>query len=181
MSRFFGPIAQVAYVVSDLEPLISHLTGTLGVGPFFLLPTPVELDWVKYRGKEINSDDLFGAVALGYSGDVNIEIIVPGRAPSHYHEFLSAGCSGVHHLGTFATDYDAELEAARAAGLSVVLEGSGAISRFAYIETDVGFPGTMIELLAVGSEMKAVLEQIHDAAKGWDGKDPIRDLAALSN
>lgn len=179
MSRFFGPIAQVAYVVSDLDPLITHLTGTLGVGPFFLLPIPIELDWVKYRGKQINSNDLFSAVALAYSGDVNIEIIVPGRAPSHYHEFLSAGRSGVHHLGTFATDYDAELEAARAAGLSVVLEGSGAISRFAYIETDAGFPGTMIELLAVGTEMKAVFQRIHDTSKGWDGKDPIRDVSSL--
>ena len=34
MSRLFGPIFQMAYVVPELEPFLDHLGKTLGIGPF---------------------------------------------------------------------------------------------------------------------------------------------------
>jgi len=41
MSRLFGPIFQVAYVVTDFNAAIAHWTGTIGVGPLLPLPDTI--------------------------------------------------------------------------------------------------------------------------------------------
>ena len=41
MSRHYGPIFQVAYVVADFEATLRHWTDVMGVGPFYLFPTPI--------------------------------------------------------------------------------------------------------------------------------------------
>ena len=177
MSQAFGPVFQIAYVVEDISPAIEHMNKVLGVGPFFMFPLPIEAEWIEVRGDRVNPDyDLFSAVAISYSGDTMIEIIQPGTAPSTYREFLDAGRRGVHHLGTVATDYDAQMAAARAAGIGVAIEGVLPISRFAYLDTDVLLPGSMVEMIEMGPEMKDMFGMIRATAAAWDGKDPIRTL-----
>lgn len=108
MSRTFGPVFQIAYVVEDMEAAIAHWTRTMGVGPFSRFPLPLAADSIEVRGRRVPVDeDLLAAVALSYSGDTMIELIQPGAAPSTYREFLDAGRRGVHHVGAFADDYDA--------------------------------------------------------------------------
>ena len=75
-----------------------------------------------------------------------------------------------------ATDYDAQMAAARAAGIGVALEGVLPISRFSYLDTDILFPGTMVELIEMGPEMKELFGMVRATAAGWDGKDPIRQM-----
>ena len=38
MSRFFGEIRQVAYLVPDIEAAMDHWANTLGVGPWYYNP-----------------------------------------------------------------------------------------------------------------------------------------------
>lgn len=176
MSRLFGPIFQMAYVVPALEPAIEHWTKTLGVGPFFLFPTPLAFEWMKMHEEESTAYEILDQCAIAYSGDTMIEIIVPGRDPNIYREFLNKGGQGLHHLGTFATDYDAQMAAARAAGIKVAVEGKLPISRFSYLETDTGWPGTMIELIEAQPEMHEMFAVFKAAARDWDGNDPLRTL-----
>lgn len=177
MSRAFGPVFQVAYVVADIEAHIDHWTKIMGVGPFFRFPVPRPIADLKVDDKPAAPDtDLFAGVALSYSGDTMIEIIQPGSAPSTYREFLDAGRQGVHHLGTFTDDYDNQMAAARAAGIEVALEGVLPLSRFAYLKTDHLGPGTIVEIIEPQPAMIALFEGIREAARTWDGEERIRAL-----
>jgi hypothetical protein len=176
MSRNFGTPFQFAYVVDRLEPILDHMTGTLGIGPFFVLPVPFSFHWMEFRGERTDQHDIYSAVALGYGGDVMFEIIVPSGAPCPHQEFLERGGCGVHHIGMIATDYNAQMAAARAAGIPVVLELESPTIRLAYLETDVDFPGTMVEIMEPSREMAALFDQIKAASVNWDGSDPVRRL-----
>src|SRR3546814_276956 len=176
MSRLFGPIFQTAYVVEDIDGALDHWTRVLGVGPFFMFPTPLPFAWLKRDEVLTDEYDVLSHAALAYSGDMMIELIRPGSDPSPYRDFLDAGRRGVHHLGTVATDYDAQMAAARAAGIHVAVEGELPISRFSYLATDALFPGTMIELIDMSQEMKALFAMIRAEAARWDGSDPVRRL-----
>lgn len=177
MSRLFGDIFQLAYVVDDLEAACLHWSQKLGVGPFYRFPLPLPFETVSVRGEQLPPDvDIFKGVAVSYSGDMMIELIEPGRAASPYREFLSAGRQGVHHVGTFATDYDAQLAAAKAASITVAFEGKLPLSRFAYLDTDILFPGTMVEMIEPTQIMLDLFAEIKSTARNWDGLDPIRDM-----
>ena len=176
MSRLFGPVFQMAYVVPDLDPFLDHMSRVVGVGPFFMFPTPVEFGGFTRYDKPSDQTDILGKVAIAFSGETMIEVIVPGNDPSPYQDFLDAGRSGLHHLGTIATDYDAQMAAARAAGIPVAIEARLPISRFAYLETDTLWPGTMVEIIEPQQPMLDMFNTIRTAAIGWDGKDPVREL-----
>jgi hypothetical protein len=176
MSRLFGPIFQIAYVVEELEPALAHWSERLGVGPFFLFPMPLAFDWLNLDEAPAADANVLGGVALAYSGETMIELIVPGPAPSTYRKFLDAGRRGVHHLGTVADDYDAQMAAARAAGIKVIMEGELPLSRFAYLETDRDYSGTMIEIIDMRPPMRELFEIVKGASRGWDGRDPVRSL-----
>lgn len=177
MSRLFGPVFQMAYVVAELDPFIEHLTRVVGVGPFFLFPTPLPFEWLKRHGQLTQQTEILSHAALAYSGDTMIEVIVPGRDPSPYRDFLAAGRSGLHHLGTWATDYDAQMAAARAAGILVAIEGKLPMSRFAYLETDTLWPGTMVEIIDPEPPMLELFAMIKEAGRDWNGEDPVRSLS----
>lgn len=171
-----GTIFQLAYVIQNVEQAIHHWTRVMGVGPFFMFPLPLEFDWLELDGRRVHDHDILGAAALAWSGDVQIELLVPGTAPSPYREFLDSGRSGVQHVGMYASDYDAEMADARARGLEVAMEGVLPLSRFAYLRTDTVFPGTMLELIEPQPMMIDLFDQIREASMGWDGRDPVRQL-----
>lgn len=176
MSRLYGPVFQTAFVVADVEPALRHFTQTLGIGPFFQFPTPLALDWLEIAGERTSSFGILSHAALAYSGDTMIEIIVPGSDPSPYRDFLDSGRRGLHHIGTIATDYDAQMAAARASGVKVAMEGELPLSRFAYLETDTLYPGTMVEIIEMRAGMVELFAMIKAAAVAWDGSDPVRAL-----
>lgn len=174
MSRLFGRVFQIAYVIEDVDAAIAHWTQTMGVGPFVRFPVPLQADWIEVRGKRVPADeDIFAAVAIAYSGDTMIELIQPGFAPSPYREFLGAGRQGVHHLGTYADDYDAQMATARTAGIGVAMEGVLPMSRFAYLDTDLLWPGTMVEIIEAKPAMHDYFGAIQAAARDWDGKEAV--------
>lgn len=177
MSRAFGPIFQIAYVVEDLEAQIDHWTETMAVGPFFRFPLPLPFERLEVRGERVANDaDIYAGIAVSYSGDTMIELIQPGSAPSVYREFLGSGRRGAHHLGAYVDDLDARLAEARAAGIGVPLAGALPLSRFAYLETDTAFPGTMLELIEPRPAMVALFDSIKAAARDWDGRERTRDI-----
>ncbi|CDO35187.1 MULTISPECIES: VOC family protein [Novosphingobium] len=177
MSLTYGKTFQIAYVVPDVDAAIDHWTGAMGVGPFFEFPLPLPFEELAVREEAVPLDaDIFGAIAVSYSGDTMIELIQPGTAPSTYREFLESGQSGVHHFGTFVDDYEACMARARAQGVPVLLEGRLPLSRFAYLDTARPGLSPIIEIIEPYPAMHETFAMIREAVATWDGKDARRAL-----
>lgn len=174
MSRLFGPIRQNGYVVRDVRAAMDHWATVLGVGPWFYFER-VTIDWFRHRGAP---SDLAVSIALANSGDLQIELIQQRNdAPSMYREFLAAGREGLQHVAFWTTSYQADYDRARALGYAIGHEGQigGAQGRFAYFDTEL-HPGTVVELSDVSGPKGRFFEMVRQAAIGWDGSDPIREL-----
>ncbi len=97
MGSLPGTFHQLAWVVDDLEAAVAHWTEVVGVPDFF-------------RMNDLRCDEMGGtykgqpgtwaiSLALGFHGDLQIELIQPLQGPSAYHDFIDAGRSGPHHIG----------------------------------------------------------------------------------
>ena len=173
MSRLFGPIDQVAWVVPDLQASMKHWADTLGVGPWFCI-SHVRLSEFEFDG-QASAVDM--SLAIAYSGRLQLELIEQHNdAPSMYRESIDAGRFGQHHVGFFRRDYDARLEQALSAGYRVGQSGTlGGNIRFTYLRTERD-PGTISELVELSDPVEASFVTFHQASLDWDGSDPIRLL-----
>ncbi|WP_232495227.1 VOC family protein [Novosphingobium kaempferiae] len=177
MSRIYGRIFQIAYVVPDLDEAVEHWTRNMGVGPFYDFPIPLPFEELSVADKAAPLDEpIFGGVSISYSGDTMIELIQPGIAASTYRDFLESGKSGVHHYGTWIDDYKATLAQARADGVPVLLEGRLPLSRFAYLDTARDGLSPLVEVIAPLPPMVELFGMIKGEADRWDGSDPRRSI-----
>lgn len=174
MSRIFGPIMQNGYIVRDLDRAMKHWTEVMGVGPFFVT-TKIPFVECLYRGAACNIDL---AVAISFSGDLQIELVEQkNESPSVYRDHLQRFGEGLHHAGVLSDQYDADIARLAAQGFTAVQQGritSG--MRFAYLDSDRGFPGAMIELIESSPGMRRFLDRVKTQAREWDGRDPVRML-----
>ncbi len=175
MSRLYGGAMQAGYLVEALEPAIAFWTGTLGIGPFFIMPPP-QFVWLRNGGKDAERTDIISQVALAHSGAMQIELIVPGPAPSTYRDFLAEGGRGLHHVGMASEDFDAQRDAALSAGLTIATEGASQRTRFAYLQPPPDTPGPIVELIDMVPVMREIFERVRSASIDWDGSDPVRHL-----
>ncbi|MGH7896730.1 MAG: VOC family protein [Candidatus Binatia bacterium] len=179
MSRLFGSMRQIAFVVRDLDEALAYWTDTLGVGPFFVL-RDFPIDQFRYRGEPSPPPRL--VIALGNSGGMQVEIIQQlDDRPSAYRDFLAAGREGFQHVSSWLTraEYDDTRARAVDRGASIVHEGSVAGSgvRFAYFATDRPPGGLLYEIADVlEPAIYPMMQMIADAARDWDGRSPVREL-----
>ncbi|GIX48555.1 MAG: glyoxalase [Candidatus Tectimicrobiota bacterium] len=173
MSRLFGPVRQNGYVVRDIEAAMRHWSEVLGVGPWFYVEHLPLTDF-RYRGQPSPVDI---SLALANSGDLQIELIQPRNdAPSMYRDFLAAGHEGLQHLGYGTTQFEADLARLQAAGYVVGQSGSVAgRGPFVYLLTEA-HPGTVVELFDLSGARARIFARIAEAARHWDGRDPIRTV-----
>jgi catechol 2,3-dioxygenase-like lactoylglutathione lyase family enzyme len=184
MSRFFGQIRQIGYVVHDIEASMRHWSEVLGVGPWFYAPS-VPVEKFLYQGQP---SAVQTSVALANSGPLQVELIQPRNdAPSIYLDFLRSGREGAQHVAYWTTDFEADLARLTAQGFKVVMQGEvGRNGRYVYFATEDGpggHSGTVVELSEVLGPKGTMFRMIREAAEGWDGADPIRpfpDLKALA-
>ena len=170
MTQPLYTVRQVAYVVRDIDEALKYWTENLKVGPFFMFEhCPLE-DQI-YRGAESNADV---SLALGNSGDVQIELIYcENDAPSVYKEFLDAGRSGVHHFGMMPENYQKTCEEYLARGHEPAFECKVGGAPLVYFDT-VDTVGHFIELWDNNEVFLDLFSLVEDAAKDWDGSDPVR-------
>jgi Glyoxalase/Bleomycin resistance protein/Dioxygenase superfamily len=84
MSRFFGEIRQVAYLVPDIEAAMRHWSDVLGVGPWYYNPK-VPIENYTYRGQRYEPHN---SVALANAGGLQIELLqIRNDVPSMYRDF----------------------------------------------------------------------------------------------
>jgi catechol 2,3-dioxygenase-like lactoylglutathione lyase family enzyme len=159
---------QVGYIVADLDAAVAHWTKTMGVAPWMIFRNVV-LEGV-FRGAPctIKID-----VALSYQGEVQIELIDPlSTTPSPYHAPDGKILEGIHHIAWISDDLEATVARARARGLSVAFQGGNVSTQVAYMETP-GQKGVLYEFIH-GADTRAMLDAGVQAAKAWNGGDPIQ-------
>ena len=175
MSRFFGEVRQLGYVVEDIHAALDHWTQILGVGPFYLFP---EMEIQNFIYNDVSYPMLLlGAVA--FSGPLQIELIQQKNdSPSMFREFLAAGGGGgLHHLGFWSDNADAQCAQALEMGYAVGQSGEVVKGeRFFYLRTEI-HPGTVVEISQTGELKREFFSFLQDEAARWDGSDPIRIMS----
>jgi len=166
-----GPIRQIGYVVTDLDQALASWV-ELGVGPWYVMRGLPQR--VRYRGEPC---EITLSLALSNSGDLQVELIHQEcDTPSIFTEFLADGRRGFHQLAYWTEDFDATMRAVADAGWPVVWSGGEDVgTRFAYVEPPAS-PAAIIEIMELTDVTAGMGKFIRDAAAGWDGSDPIRNL-----
>lgn len=168
MSRQFGEIRQNGYVVPDLATAIQHWAHTLGVGPWLVIDElPVE--GARYCGAPT---DARAAIALSFSGDLQIELIQPlNDGPSPYRDFLrECPSGGLQHVSSWpdSADYN-RIEAAYLADHGQPLfQGRVGRTRFVYLDT-IAHLGSCFEMADLSPGSKLQFEALRKSAAVWDG------------
>ena len=164
--RFF----QLGFVVDDVVAAARRWSETFGVGPFFV--QRIHDAPCTYRGaaSAVSMD-----IAVAQAGPVQIELIAQTcDRDSVYRELELAGNAAFHQVCTLVDDYDATLEHYRSEGLEVVCEffvdGAPPV---AYVDTVAQF-GFFTEVAGRTDAFAAHLTAVADAARTWDGSDPVR-------
>lgn len=170
--KALGEIIQLAYLPDDFDAALTHWTQTVGVGPFYLMRN-VALGDMKYRGQP--TDAVF-TIAIAYWGDIQIELIRPENdAPSIYSGEYAVK-DRLHHVCLFVDSIERARAAVAEAGAEILIEGKfGADGEVLYIDAGGG-PGNVIEILQPMTGSLEVFAMIRDAARDWDGSDPLREL-----
>jgi hypothetical protein len=163
-------IRQLGYVVTDLDKAIKYWVETLNVGPFFMFEH-CPLDDQLYRGNPANVDV---DIALGNSGDLQIELICQNNdEPSVYKEAIDAGRVGLHHFGLMPTDYESAKAQYRSLGHDAAFECNLGGSELIYFDT-IDSVGHYTELWQNSQAFNDIALIVENAAKNWNGLDPIR-------
>jgi hypothetical protein len=167
-----GEIMQIAFVPQDFDATIQHWV-KMGAGPFFVLRKTIP-EWGTSYGVEAKIDM---DVALGQWGAMQIEVIRQNSAEkSIYSDWYNSKKEGVHHTCIVVEDINAAKQLIKDKGCKIVFEGRAAGAEWFYADTGGG-QGTYLEVIEFGEASNMLMGMIRDAAKGWDGKDPIRELA----
>ena len=165
-----APIIQMAFVPRDMDTALNFWTKVIGAGPFFSLPH-VAYREALYRGSPVKIDF---SILIGYWGDMQIELIRQHcDSPSIYKSWLDEGREGLHHVCILVDDIAEARAVFTAAGSrfeqEVFMDGAEAF----YADTGGG-PDTMVEVLQPSPDFIGLFTMMRDAARGWDGSNPVR-------
>jgi catechol 2,3-dioxygenase-like lactoylglutathione lyase family enzyme len=142
-------VAQVAFVVRDLDRTVEAYWKVFGIGPWqFYTYGPPMLQHMTYHGQPV---EYRMRLALSYFGPTRIELIELGEGPTVYADFVAQHGYGIQHLGVLVDDMPAAMARAEAAGIRTLMDGAGfgmdGDGHYAYLDTEELF-GTTIELIA---------------------------------
>lgn len=173
MSKIFGGVRQVGYVVRDIEKAMKHWSEVLGVGPWFY-KEEVGTTEFRYKGQTSRPPRL--SIALANSGALQIELIQQrDDAPSLYLDSLRAGGECAQHVAFWTLDdFEEYCDYLVSRGY---VEGHGGRmglrGRFSYF-THPDLPSGMIEVSEMKGGKGEYFEEIRTASESWDGSAPIR-------
>jgi catechol 2,3-dioxygenase-like lactoylglutathione lyase family enzyme len=172
MSKKFGGIRQVGYVVKDIEKAMDHWSRVLGVGPWFhrLDATPSTFT---YYGEASQPPRL--SIAIANSGDLQIELIEQfDDAPSLYRDSLQSAGECAQHIAYWTEDeFDSMRQRLLAEGYREGHAGQmGGRGRFSYL-LHPGLPSAVIEISELRGGKGEYFKKVAAAAAGWNGQDAI--------
>ena len=168
-------VRQLAYAVADVDAAALAHHRKFGSGPFFVL-RHVALASSIHRGVERPFDH---SSAYGQWGAVMVELVQQHNPdPSAVHDMYppGSGREGLHHAALFVDDLDSaiarfETQSMPLAQLSVTTSGTA----FAFVDAREQM-GHMLELYEPTPQLVRFYDFVAEAAKGWDGREPLREL-----
>ena len=168
------PIVQIAYFVSDAEAAAHRAAQRFGAGPFFL-NQEIRLAWGEHRGDPCS---FVHTSAYGQWGNVMMELVQQDSAgPSPFRDMYAEGEEGIHHMAMIVDSLPEAYTQAEALSLEIASRAvtSGG-TEFAFIDTVVPL-GHMLEVYERSDLLLGFYDMVAQAARGWDGSDPVRRLA----
>jgi len=141
-------IAQIAFVVKDLDATVEAYWKYFGIGPwhFYTYGAPL----VKQMTRHGAPSDYKMRVALSYFGPMRIELIEQVSGDTVYAEFIEKHGYGIQHLGVLVENMKSAIAEAQAAGFSMTMDGAGFgldnDGHYAYLDTE-DLIGTTLELI----------------------------------
>jgi hypothetical protein len=167
-----GPPVQVAYVVPDVDVAARQWVTDIGAGPFFIR-RHIEANDVMYRNQPGEFDH---SSAYGQWGPLMVELMQDhGTAPSVVRERFGPSDSGLHHLAFIVRDLDEATRQLGTSGFELVMTARSTSTRYYFVDA-VATLGHMIELYERSSRLEAFYDMVRNAADGWNGADPLREL-----
>ena len=167
---------QIGYVVDDLDEALRYWVDVVGVAPFFVY-RDFELVECFYEGEPITQ---VISVAFAQAGPVQVELIEQrGDTQSAY---LGRASGNAHHVAVWTREYDRDVDAYHAHGLARVQWGTASgkqDERFVYLAP--AGPGPMIEVVEVHEPKARTYRAIAEAARTYDGSEPVRDASLIVN
>lgn len=175
-NSFSTPVRQIAFFVEDIEAAALAHHQQFGSGPYFVAHN-IPLSVSRHRGMDRPLDH---SSAYGQWGTMMIEFVQQNNSgPSVFRDMFpeDSGQSGLHHLAIIVDDLPNAIVNQNKRGFETAL----------YAETETGLPfamidmvqpyGHMLELYPSSPELIGFYDMVSDAAKGFDGTDPIRQLS----
>ena len=123
-------IDHISYAVADIDKVVEAWSRLFGFGPW---------RYMENGGKDIKGRPWKIRMAFAYAGDMEIELVQCTEGRIFQSRFIDKWGEGVHHIGFFVDDVDAEVAALAKEGANVLIHDPG---RFAYV--DAGGPGGAI-------------------------------------
>lgn len=171
VSLGLGPPVQIAYAVPDARVAAADWSARLGAGPFFLREH-VALDEVVYRGRPAAFDH---TSAYGQWGSIMVELIQDhGVGPSVVRERFAPHESGLHHVAVMVDDLGSCLDRLADSGISVAMSARTAGGVEFHFADCVAGLGHFVEVYQRSDRLTAFYDLVADAARGWNGAEPIR-------
>jgi hypothetical protein len=171
------PIRQVAYFVQDARKAALRHHQIYGSGPYFVAEhIPVRL--ALHRGVERELDH---TSAYGQWGSVMVEFVQQNNpGPSCFHDMYpeGSGRGGIHHVALFVDDIKKAIAVYNADHHETALYAEMKADGFPFAMIDmVADLGHMIELYQPVAQLAGFYEMVANAAKGFNGEDPVRTIS----
>lgn len=167
------PVRQVAYFVQDVRAAAAAHATLFGSGPFFVADH-IPLRRADHRGTPGTLDH---SSAYGQWGVLMVEFVQQNDdGPSVFRDLYPDGGEGLHHLAIIVDDLAAARGQFEAAGIGCALHAE-MMDGFTFLMMDaVKRYGHFIELYEGGARLTGFYDFVAKAARGWDGRDPVRDV-----
>jgi methylmalonyl-CoA/ethylmalonyl-CoA epimerase len=123
-------IDHISYAVSDIDQTVEAWSKLYGMGPW---------TYMENGGRDVKGRPWKIRMAFAYVGAMEVELVQCLEGRIFQSKFLDKWGEGVHHIGFFVDDVDAETTRLSAEGARVLIHDPG---KFAYL--DAGGPGGAI-------------------------------------
>jgi hypothetical protein len=174
LGALLGAPVQIAYAVPDVEAAAHTWVRDFGAGPFFIRPHIALID-VIYRGRPGAFDH---TSAYGQWGPLMVELVTDhGRHDSPIRDVYAPEETGLHHLAFIVDDLHETVKSLVAGGYEIALSARTAGGTdFHFLDTTATH-GHMLELYERSVRLHDFYAMVADAARHWDGDEPVRMLS----
>ena len=164
---------QLAYFVEDSAAAAEAMATLFGAGPFFL-NRRIELAFGRHRGKPC---PFVHTSAYGQWGDIMVELVQQDEeGASPFRDLYGPGETGLHHLAYLVAEPEATIRQCEAAGFPLATHARTLSGTDFYFVDACATLGHMLELYAPEPALTGFYRMVREAAQGWDGSDPVREL-----